>query len=113
MLMVLACEVPAGFEPANKGVADLCLTTWLWYRLKILMFQCKKLFAKARVIIVLLKYEMLKDFIPPRVGLEPTTPRLTAVCSTIELSRKTGGLARGTHPAARALKTENENLPHP
>ncbi len=22
----------------------------------------------------------------PRVGLEPTTPRLTAVCSTIELS---------------------------
>ena len=23
----------------------------------------------------------------PRVGLEPTTPRLTAVCSTIELSR--------------------------
>ena len=26
---------------------------------------------------------------PPRVGLEPTTPRLTAVCSTIELSRNT------------------------
>ena len=25
----------------------------------------------------------------PRVGLEPTTPRLTAVCSTIELSRTT------------------------
>ena len=25
----------------------------------------------------------------PRVGLEPTTPRLTAVCSTIELSRNT------------------------
>ena len=25
----------------------------------------------------------------PRVGLEPTTPRLTAACSTIELSRKT------------------------
>ncbi len=24
---------------------------------------------------------------PPRVGLEPTTPRLTAACSTIELSR--------------------------
>ena len=28
--------------------------------------------------------------IPPRVGLEPTTPRLTAVCSTIELSRNKG-----------------------
>ena len=26
-------------------------------------------------------------FQTPRVGLEPTTPRLTAVCSTIELSR--------------------------
>ena len=26
-------------------------------------------------------------FLAPRVGLEPTTPRLTAVCSTIELSR--------------------------
>ena len=25
----------------------------------------------------------------PRVGLEPTTPRLTAACSTIELSRNT------------------------
>ena len=27
---------------------------------------------------------------PPRVGLEPTTLRLTAGCSTIELSRITG-----------------------
>ena len=27
-------------------------------------------------------------FQAPRVGLEPTTPRLTAACSTIELSRK-------------------------
>ena len=31
---------------------------------------------------------MFTDFpLPPRVGLEPTTPRLTAACSTIELSR--------------------------
>ena len=32
---------------------------------------------------------LLTGFSPraPRVGLEPTTPRLTAVCSTIELSR--------------------------
>ena len=29
------------------------------------------------------------SFQTPRVGLEPTTPRLTAVCSTIELSRIT------------------------
>ena len=23
-------EAPPGFEPGNRGVADLCLTTWLW-----------------------------------------------------------------------------------
>ena len=23
-------EAPPGFEPGNKGFADLCLTTWLW-----------------------------------------------------------------------------------
>ena len=31
--------------------------------------------------------DVYKVFLAPRVGLEPTTPRLTAVCSTIELSR--------------------------
>ena len=25
-------EVPPGFEPGNKGFADLCLTAWPWYR---------------------------------------------------------------------------------
>ncbi|MDF2885304.1 MAG: hypothetical protein K0R54_5877, partial [Clostridiaceae bacterium] len=30
---------------------------------------------------------MFIEILTPRVGLEPTTPRLTAVCSTIELSR--------------------------
>ena len=33
--------------------------------------------------------DVYKVFLAPRVGLEPTTPRLTAVCSTIELSRTT------------------------
>ena len=38
---------------------------------------------------------MFTDFpLPPRVGLEPTTPRLTAACSTIELSRITINLLR-------------------
>ena len=31
--------------------------------------------------------DVYKVFPTPRVGLEPTTPRLTAACSTIELSR--------------------------
>ena len=38
--------------------------------------------------------------LPPRVGLEPTTPRLTAVCSTIELSR----IILGTYPQNQILK---------
>ena len=32
--------------------------------------------------------KQLRCFLAPRVGLEPTTTRLTAECSTIELSRK-------------------------
>ena len=28
----LNLEVPPGFEPGNKGVADLCLTAWRWYQ---------------------------------------------------------------------------------
>ena len=27
-------EVPPGFEPGNKGFADLCLTSWRWYHFK-------------------------------------------------------------------------------
>ena len=49
-----------GFEPMNQGVADPRLTTWL----------CRHNKEKT-----------------PRVGLEPTTLRLTAECSAIELSR--------------------------
>ena len=26
-------EAPPGFEPGNKGFADLCLATWLWRRI--------------------------------------------------------------------------------
>ena len=38
--------------------------------------------------------KQLRCFLAPRVGLEPTTTRLTAECSTIELSRKKVRLRR-------------------
>lgn len=33
-------EVPTGFEPVNKGVADPCLTTWPWHHIS---YQVEKL----------------------------------------------------------------------
>ena len=32
--VLLFLEAPPGFEPGNKGFADLCLTTWLWRRIQ-------------------------------------------------------------------------------
>ncbi len=47
----------------------------------------------------------------PRVGLEPTTTRLTAECSTIELSRKVSLLRKSTEDLSYCtLKTEHESL---
>ena len=45
-------------------------------------------------------------FQTPRVGLEPTTPRLTAVCSTIELSRIIMRLAQIYKPFFCILKSK-------
>ena len=61
MFFEVSEEAQTGFEPVNHGVADRRLTAWLLRHIQLL---------KA-----------------PRVGLEPTTTRLTAECSTIELSR--------------------------
>ena len=47
-------------------------------------------------------------FQTPRVGLEPTTPRLTAACSTIELSRNLFILFT---LEGHTLKTEPDDLP--
>ena len=30
----LLMEVPPRFELGNRGFADLCLTTWLWYQIR-------------------------------------------------------------------------------
>ena len=65
-------EATIGFEPMNQGVADPCLTTWLC---RLIIYDMMK------------HLKMFHHLLAPRVGLEPTTPRLTAVCSTIELSR--------------------------
>ena len=36
-------EATAGLEPADKGFADLCLTTWLWRRfIPVKLIQSKK-----------------------------------------------------------------------
>ena len=32
--VLLFLEVPPGFEPGDRGVADLCLTTWLWHHIQ-------------------------------------------------------------------------------
>ena len=91
----------------DRGVADLCLTTWLC-RLKLLNYIIRKIPSqdifsndsngnRTRVTAVkgrcLNRLTMEPQYLfsyekTPRVGLEPTTTRLTAECSTIELSRK-------------------------
>ena len=62
---------PTGIEPVLPPWKGDVLTAW---PRSLVMSTYKTSFA-------LLKHKT------PRVGLEPTTPRLTAVCSTIELSR--------------------------
>lgn len=93
----------------DRGVADLCLTTWLC-RLKLLNYIIRKIpsqdifsndsngnrtrvtAVKGRCLNRLTMEPYLSSLFSsyektPRVGLEPTTLRLTAECSTIELSR--------------------------
>ena len=48
----------------------------------------------------------------PRVGLEPTTPRLTAACSTIELSRNIPA-AWATAPPSHTLRHTPHWAPRP
>ncbi len=54
--------------------------------------------------------DVYKVFQAPRVGLEPTTPRLTAACSTIELSRIILFSSVRSHNAA--LPLSHQRPPH-
>ena len=59
-------EVPIGFEPMNKGFADLGLTTWLWHHIRKGIFNIR-LFSKQMV---------------PWGGIEPPTRGFSVPCST-------------------------------
>ena len=59
---------PTGIEPVLPPWKGDVLTAWPWSHIYLL-------------------HKNILHKITPRVGLEPTTTRLTAECSTIELSR--------------------------
>ena len=47
--VLLLLEVPPGFEPGNKGFADLGLTAWLWHR-ALEYYELVLLFCQADII---------------------------------------------------------------
>ena len=65
----LQSVTPTGIEPVLPPWKGDVLTAWPWSHIYLL-------------------HKNILHKITPRVGLEPTTTRLTAECSTIELSRK-------------------------
>ena len=67
----------------DRGVADLCLTTWLWRQMIRAGFEPALPPWKGGVLTPWPTDHMKT----PRAGLEPATLRLTAGCSAIELSR--------------------------
>ena len=75
-------EVPPGFEPGNEGFADLCLTTWLWYRnIKIGADDG----ARTRYLhlgkVALYQMSYIRKLVPP-AGIEPATRGFSVRCST-------------------------------
>ena len=93
-------EVPPGFEPGNKGFADLGLTTWQWHR--AYMSRQRRLFYKRRFKSAFwilwsgrrgsnslpppwqggaLPDELRPHMVPPG-GIEPPTQGFSVPCST-------------------------------
>ena len=88
-------EENEGFRGVNqnrtgdRGVADLCLTAWLWRHIQMTPTGFEPMLSpwKGGVLTSWPRGQTSRKRKTPRVGLEPTTLRLTAECSTIELSR--------------------------
>ena len=66
----------------DKGVADPCLTTWLRRQSDPNEIRTRVTAVKGRCLNRLTMGPNLLSAKTPRVGLEPTTARLTAACST-------------------------------
>ncbi len=60
-------EAAIGFEPMNKGFADLCLTTWLWRRIQEKAYE---------------PYTFSLYVMVPPGGIEPPTRGFSVPCST-------------------------------
>ena len=78
-------EVPSGFEPENKGFADLRLTAWLWHRKKSGAVDGTRTrdIHLGKVALYQLSYRGIlsvitdKCFMATRKGLEPSTSSVT------------------------------------
>ena len=70
-------EAASGFEPLNKGFADLCLTTWL-RRLKFQTTEDTDYHSQCSVVHYM-------DEMERETGFEPATPTLARLYSTTEL----------------------------
>ena len=88
-----AVEAASGFEPLNKGFADLCLTTWLRRHKdnlkiittghKVILLLLKKFRAQSFFSVLSVVYDI--EEMERETGFEPATPTLARLYSTTEL----------------------------
>ena len=86
-------EAASGFEPLNKGFADLCLTTWLRRHKdnlkiittghKVILLLLKKFRAQSFFSVLSVVYDI--EEMERETGFEPATPTLARLYSTTEL----------------------------